>query len=57
MAATVKFLRDNGVFMFMFAAQNVLHTNPPLVITQQQIAETFEVIDEALNIADGAYEA
>jgi taurine---2-oxoglutarate transaminase len=49
-----RFLRENGVFCFM--AWNIFHTNPPLIITEEQIEETFEVIDQALNFCDNAYE-
>lgn len=52
-AEMMKFLRDNGVFAF--AAWNILHTNPPLTITEKQLVETMEVVDEALKIADQAY--
>jgi hypothetical protein len=31
-------------------------TNPPLIIDEAQLAETFEVIDEALTIGDAAME-
>jgi taurine--2-oxoglutarate transaminase len=49
-----RFLRERGIFMF--TAWNILHTNPPLIVTEEQIAETFEVIDEALKFCDNAYE-
>eukprot|EP00602_Paraphysomonas_sp_CaronLab_P001843 CAMPEP_0185018372 /NCGR_PEP_ID=MMETSP1103-20130426/1120_1 /TAXON_ID=36769 /ORGANISM="Paraphysomonas bandaiensis, Strain Caron Lab Isolate" /LENGTH=445 /DNA_ID=CAMNT_0027548165 /DNA_START=121 /DNA_END=1458 /DNA_ORIENTATION=- len=52
MPQMIKFMRDKGVFIF--AAQNMLLTNPPLIITKEQIDETFEIIDEALLIADAA---
>jgi taurine--2-oxoglutarate transaminase len=35
-------------------ANNSIHTNPPLCITEEQLAEGFEVIDAALVIADEA---
>jgi hypothetical protein len=35
-------------------ANNSIHTNPPLIITEDQMAEGFEVIDQALDIADQA---
>jgi taurine--2-oxoglutarate transaminase len=31
-------------------------TNPPLCITEEQLAEAFEVMDGALDIADAAME-
>jgi taurine--2-oxoglutarate transaminase len=33
-------------------ANNAIHTNPPLCITEEQLAEGFAIIDEALDIAD-----
>eukprot|EP00604_Paraphysomonas_vestita_P001997 CAMPEP_0174820120 /NCGR_PEP_ID=MMETSP1107-20130205/3724_1 /TAXON_ID=36770 /ORGANISM="Paraphysomonas vestita, Strain GFlagA" /LENGTH=365 /DNA_ID=CAMNT_0016034823 /DNA_START=338 /DNA_END=1435 /DNA_ORIENTATION=- len=50
MGEMVKFLRQKGIFIF--SAGNVLHTNPPLIITKEQIDETFVLIDEALKLAD-----
>ena len=52
MKAIGKFLRDNG--LFTFAPNNSIHTNPPLCITEEQLAEGFEIIDRALDIADQA---
>ena len=52
MKAIGKFLRDNGVYTML--ANNSIHTNPPLCITEAQLAEGFEVIDRALDIADRA---
>ena len=48
------FIRSRGVFMFNVG--NILHTSPPLTITKEQIDETFEIIDEGLNIFDAVYE-
>jgi adenosylmethionine-8-amino-7-oxononanoate aminotransferase len=31
-------------------------TNPPLCITEEQLGEAFDVVDEALEIADRAME-
>jgi taurine---2-oxoglutarate transaminase len=52
MKAIGKFLRENGVYTMI--ANNSIHTNPPLSITEEQLAEGFEVIDRALDIADQA---
>jgi taurine--2-oxoglutarate transaminase len=52
MKAIGKFLRDNGLYTMI--ANNSIHTNPPLCITEDQLAEGFEVIDRALDIADQA---
>jgi taurine--2-oxoglutarate transaminase len=55
MKAVGKHLRDNGVYTMI--ANNSIHTNPPLCITEEQLAEGFAVIDEALSIADQAVRA
>jgi taurine--2-oxoglutarate transaminase len=52
MKAIAKFLRENGVYTM--TPNNSIHTNPPLCITEAQLAEGFEVIDRALEIADQA---
>jgi taurine--2-oxoglutarate transaminase len=52
MKAIGKFFRDNG--LYTFAPNNSIHTNPPLCITEEQLAEGFEIIDRALDIADQA---
>lgn len=55
MKAIEHYLLDHGVYT-MIRWWNVM-TNPPLSITEQQLTEGFEVIDEALVVADGAYQA
>ena len=52
MKAIGKFFRDND--LFTFAPNNSIHTNPPLCITEEQLAEGFDIIDRALDIADQA---
>jgi taurine---2-oxoglutarate transaminase len=52
MKAITRFLRENGVYTMI--ANNSIHTNPPLCITEEQLGEGFEVIDRALEIADQA---
>ncbi len=52
MKAIGKFFRDNGVYVMI--ANNSIHTNPPLCINEEQLAEGFAVIDKALDIADQA---
>ena len=52
MKAVGKYLRDNDVYTMI--ANNSIHTNPPLCITEEQLAEGFDVIDRALDIADEA---
>jgi taurine--2-oxoglutarate transaminase len=52
MAAVNKALLDRGLFTFV--RWNVIHTNPPLCITEEQLEEGFAIIDEALEVADRA---
>ena len=52
MKAIGKYFRDNGLYAML--ANNSIHTNPPLCITEEQLAEGFAVIDKALDIADQA---
>ncbi len=52
MKAIGKYLRQHGLYTMI--ANNSIHTNPPLCITDEQLAEGFEVIDAALDIADEA---
>jgi taurine--2-oxoglutarate transaminase len=55
MKAIQKHFRENGLYAFM--PNNSIHTNPPLCITEEQLAEGFEIIDRALDIADQAVTA
>jgi taurine--2-oxoglutarate transaminase len=50
MKAVAKYLRDNGLYTFV--RWNGIHTNPPLTITEAQLAEAFDIIDGALELAD-----
>jgi taurine--2-oxoglutarate transaminase len=52
MKAIARFLRDNGLYTMI--ANNSIHTNPPLCITEDQLAEGFAIIDRALDLADEA---
>ncbi len=52
MQKLVGFLREQG--MYAFAHWNMLHTNPPLCITEEQLHESFAIIDRALEITDAA---
>jgi taurine---2-oxoglutarate transaminase len=49
-----RFLLDNGLATFV-RWWNVM-TNPPLCITEEQLAEGFQIIDGALDISDAAME-
>ena len=52
MKAVGKYLRDHSLYTMI--ANNSVHTNPPLCITEEQLAEGFDIIDAALDIADRA---
>jgi taurine--2-oxoglutarate transaminase len=52
MKAIGRFLDERGLFTML--RWNGIMTNPPLCITEEQLAEGFGVIDEALGIADAA---
>jgi len=54
MMAFRKYLLDHGVFLYTHWHTVLLI--PPLIITQEQLAEGFEVIDRALAIPDAAVE-
>ena len=49
-----KYFRDNGLFTVLQLGG--IMCNPPLCITEAQIAEAFEIIDRALEISDEAFE-
>ncbi|MGZ6378955.1 MAG: aminotransferase class III-fold pyridoxal phosphate-dependent enzyme [Candidatus Limnocylindrales bacterium] len=55
MKALGKYLREHGLYTMI--ANNSIHTNPPLCITEEQLGEGFAIIDEALAIADQAVTA
>ncbi len=55
MAELNRFLLDNGLATFI-RWWNVM-TNPPLCITEEELAEGFEIIDRALEISDAAMES
>ncbi|MBI3974549.1 MAG: aminotransferase class III-fold pyridoxal phosphate-dependent enzyme [Chloroflexi bacterium] len=46
------YLAGNGVYAFTW--RNLLHTNPPLTITESELRDVFAVIDKALAITDAA---
>ena len=50
MAALGKFFREKGLYTFV--RWNTFFTNPPLVITEAQLMEGLDVIDEGLAITD-----
>jgi taurine--2-oxoglutarate transaminase len=55
MKAVAKSLRDQGLYTFV--RWHTIMNNPPLTITEEQLAEGFEIIDRALDIADQAVAA
>lgn len=54
MAAFGKRLRDRGLFTFVRWSHFMC--NPPLTISEAQLAEAFDIIDDALTITDDAFE-
>ena len=41
----------------MYVKWNWIFTIPPLCITEEQLQEGFDIIDQALSVADTGYEA
>jgi taurine--2-oxoglutarate transaminase len=52
MQALAKFFREEGLYTFV--RWNGFFTNPPLTITEQELAEAFAIIDKGLYITDKA---
>ena len=52
MQALGKFFREEGLYTFV--RWNGFFTNPPLTITEQELAEAFAIIDKGLYITDKA---
>jgi taurine---2-oxoglutarate transaminase len=50
MKAIAKYFRDHGLYTFL--RWHTIMTNPPLCITEDELAEGFAIIDKALDIAD-----
>lgn len=46
------YLKEQGVYNFTW--RNMLHTNPPLTVTEAELRGVFETINKALEITDGA---
>ena len=44
------FLKENGIYAFNYG--HILHTNPPLVVNEQELKDAFNIVDKALDIAD-----
>jgi len=47
-----KAMREKGLFTYQH--MNYIHCNPPLIITEDELDEAFDIFDEVLNIADAA---
>ena len=54
MGAFSKFLRDNGLFTFI--RWGSFMCNPPLVISDDELAQAFAIIDEALEVTHPYFE-
>jgi taurine--2-oxoglutarate transaminase len=52
MKAIGRYFRDHGLYTMI--ANNSIHTNPPLCITEDELAQGFDILDGALDIADQA---
>ena len=52
MAALGKFFREQGLFTIV--RWNYFFTNPPLIITEEQLRDAFNIIDRGLEITDKA---
>jgi taurine--2-oxoglutarate transaminase len=52
MKAIAAHFRQNGLYTML--RWNGIHTNPPLTITEDELAEGFDIIDKALDISDQA---
>ena len=52
MAALAKFFRQEGLFTFV--RWNYFFTNPPLIISEDELREAFGIIDRGLSITDQA---
>jgi taurine--2-oxoglutarate transaminase len=50
MKAVARHLRENGLYTFV--RWHMIHDNPPLTITEDELAEGFDIIDGALDHAD-----
>jgi taurine---2-oxoglutarate transaminase len=55
MKAIGAYLREHHLYTMI--ANNSIHTNPPLCISEDELAEGFAIIDGALDIADRAVRA
>ena len=54
MAKLNKFFRENG--LFAMTQWSTLMCNPPLTISEAEMAEAFAIVDKGLSIVDEAFE-
>jgi taurine--2-oxoglutarate transaminase len=52
MTALGKRFRDEGLYTFV--RWNTFFTNPPLIISDEELDEGFAIIDRALDVTDAA---
>lgn len=50
MAQLGAYLRSRGVYTYLW--RNLLHTNPPLCVTEAQLREAFAIVNDALELMD-----
>jgi taurine--2-oxoglutarate transaminase len=55
MKAIGAYFKEHGLFTFL--RFGMIHTNPPLIISEEELAEGFDIIDGALELADKAVRA
>jgi taurine--2-oxoglutarate transaminase len=55
MKAVAGYLREHHLYTMV--SNNSIHTNPPLTISEDELAQGFAIIDGALDIADQAFQA
>jgi taurine--2-oxoglutarate transaminase len=53
MTAVQAYMREHG--LFALTRWNTIQTIPPLIITEDEMAQGYEIIDNALYLADEAY--
>jgi taurine--2-oxoglutarate transaminase len=55
MGALSRFFRENGLYTFV--RMNTFFTNPPLIVSEAQLDEGFEIIDRGLAVVDRMLES
>ena len=53
MQAIQAYMREQG--LFALTRWNTIQANPPLIITEGELAQAYEIIDDALYLADEVY--